>query len=195
MSALLPDTPALLGHAAELRARGTPWDGVATQLMIRTDELRRLVRDHARTYDRLADQARREFAHETLHAALARLHGLLQRQNERVALSAASTLVRYDLAQLRHRQQARTRKDRQAEKPRNELPPLPGETGTAEKNVGVAVQKTRCDTPSPRPQVPVGEGVSAGAVDVQKAGCDSVTAAPAPASSPPTAKPALSPDK
>jgi hypothetical protein len=98
-----PEPLALLGRAAELRAGGTPWDDVAAKLAVAVDDLRRLAAEHARGYARLVRRAQREFVRETMHATVARLRDLLKSQQEGVAMMAAATLVRYDLAKMRHR--------------------------------------------------------------------------------------------
>jgi hypothetical protein len=180
MSGLLPERLALLGRAAELRANGTPWPDVAAQLATGTDELRRLACEHARAYDRLARRSRREFLGETMSATVARLRDLLKSQQEGVAMMAAVTLVRYDLAKMRDRRQARNeRKPRHKKRRRNELPPPPGVTVTAETvEAAEPVENARCDSPSAAPQVLMPERLPAAPVAAEKTGCDSVAAAP-----------------
>jgi hypothetical protein len=183
MSGLLPERLALLGRAAELRANGTPWPDVAAQLATGTDELRRLAGEHVRAFGRLQRQARREFLGEVMAGAVARLRELLKSPQEGVALTAAVTLVRYDLAKTRDRRLAHAgRKARHRRRRRDELPPRPGVTVTAEAveatETTEMVENTRCDSPTPAPQVLMPERVPAAPVAAEKTGCDSVTAAP-----------------
>jgi hypothetical protein len=184
MSELLPDLSserlALLSRAAELRASGTSWDEVAAKLATSTDELRRLACEHARAYSRLIRRATREFRDETMGAVVARLRDLLKSQQEGVAMMAAATLVRYDLAKMRHSRPAHDRRNSRLQKRlRDELPPLPGLTVTA-KQVETKAEIARCDTPRPVPQAPIPERVPAAPLVVEKTGCDS-PAVPAPA--------------
>jgi hypothetical protein len=112
---------ALLGRAAELRASGTHWADAAAQLSLGHDELRRLVSDHSRDYERLVRRARTDVLRETLDEALAALRTHLTSRDERVSMVAATTLVRYDLARTRlGAQEARTRLERRARKLRDE---------------------------------------------------------------------------
>src|SRR6187455_2604714 len=105
-----PESLALLRRAAELRAGGTPWPDAAARLDLGHDELRRLVSDHARDYDRLVRRARAGVLREVLDEALAALRTHLASRDERASLSAATTLVRYDLARTRlGAQEARVR--------------------------------------------------------------------------------------
>jgi len=195
MSALLPERLGLLGRAAELRAAGTPWPDVATKLATGPDDLRRLATEHARAFGRLARRAKREFRREVMAAAVARLRELLKSQQEGVALAAAATLVRYELAQMRDRRQSRAdrkarHKGRRRGSRRDELPTRPGLTLTphAVKTVSETVQcdtaeAARCDTTAPAPQVLTPQGVPTAAPSAEKVrcdtGCDSVLAAPA----------------
>jgi hypothetical protein len=95
-------SPESLGRAAELRASGVPWPDAAAQLALGHDELRRLVSEHARDYERLVRRARTEVLRETLDAALAALRGLVTSPEPGVGLKAATTIVRYDLARMRY---------------------------------------------------------------------------------------------
>jgi hypothetical protein len=89
-------------------------------------------------------------------------------------MMAAATLVRYDLAKMRHRQQLRSgRKQAKPKRRRYELPPPPGAFATAEK--------VRCDSPLPAPQSSAPERVAIETVGTKNSGCDSVTIPPAPA--------------
>jgi hypothetical protein len=97
-----PESLALLGRAAELRAASTPWSDAAAQLAIGTEELRRLASENARDYDRLMRRARAEVLRESLDAALTTLRGLLKSSETGIGMKAATTIVRYDLARMRH---------------------------------------------------------------------------------------------
>lgn len=127
MSTLIPQTLALLGRAAELRANGSSWSVVAAELKIADDELRSLRSANAREYHHLARRAEREFERETARACLARLRELLKSQDERIAMTAAGTIIRYELARMRHDVRAEQKSlGQQRNALRNELAPLPG---------------------------------------------------------------------
>jgi hypothetical protein len=97
-----PESLALLNRAAELRAAGTPWSDAATQLAVEHAELRRLVAEHGRDYERLARRARTELRRDTLHEALAALRTQLQSPDDRVKFLAATTVIRYEMALMRY---------------------------------------------------------------------------------------------
>ncbi len=126
MSNLIPEKLALLGRAAELRATGAAWVAVATELKVADDELRTLRAANTHDYNRLARRAEREFEREAARASLARLRELLKSTEDGVAMLAAGTIIRYELARMRHEVQAeRNDQQRRFQKLRNELPPLP----------------------------------------------------------------------
>src|SRR5436190_8675804 len=102
MTTASPAPLALLTRAAELRAAGTPWPDAAAQLKVGHAELRRLPAEHARDYERLARRARTDFIRETLHEALAALRDQLKSSDDRIRFMAATTIVRYELARMRH---------------------------------------------------------------------------------------------
>jgi hypothetical protein len=127
MTNLIPEKLALLGRAAELRAEGSPWAAVSTELKVADEELRTLRVANSREYDRLAIRAEREFERETARACLARLRELLKSQDERIAMTAAGTIIRYELARMRNEIRVEEKTvQRQRKKLRDELPPLPG---------------------------------------------------------------------
>jgi hypothetical protein len=97
-----PESLALLGRAAELRATGVPWSDAATQLTVGQDELRKLASEHARDYDRLMRRARNDVLRETLDAALTALRGHLASPDRGASMRAATTIVRYELARMCH---------------------------------------------------------------------------------------------
>jgi hypothetical protein len=189
MPELLPERLGLLARAAELRAGGTPWTDVATQLATNTDELRRLTCEHAGAFGRLRRRAGREFRREVMAASVARLRDLLRSHQEGVALAAAATLVRYDLALMRDRRQARAdrkaRHKRRGRGRRDELPPRPGLTVAAEPAEPVeapevtkrveaksAAESARRNSPTPAPQVVAAERVPAAPPGAEKRACD-----------------------
>jgi hypothetical protein len=96
----------LLSRAAELRASGTRWPDAATQLSVGHDELRKLVAEHNRDYERLARRARADLLRETLDEAVAALRVMLKSPDARLGFLAATTLVRFELARMRHGMQA-----------------------------------------------------------------------------------------
>jgi hypothetical protein len=102
MTATSPESLALLDRAAELRASGVPWPDAATRLALGHEELRRLVSEHSRDYERLVRRARTEVLRETLDAALTALRALVTSPEPGVGLKAATTIVRYDLARMRY---------------------------------------------------------------------------------------------
>jgi hypothetical protein len=108
-----PESLALLERAAELRAAGTPWADAATRLAVTHDELRRLASEHRRDYERLSRRARDVARREAVADAVAALRRMVNTSDTRIGLSAATTLVRYELAMMRHgTQQAALRLDR-----------------------------------------------------------------------------------
>jgi hypothetical protein len=135
MSRLNPEKLLVLNRAAELRAGGSSWPTVATELKVAADELRSLRAANARAYDRLERRADNEFKRETVRASLARLRELLKSESEGLAMAAAGTIIRYELARMRHDERRELRKAEP--KFRNELPPPPSRAVTAEKS--------RCD--------------------------------------------------
>jgi hypothetical protein len=140
---------ALLGRAAELRASGTHWADAAAQLSLGHDELRRLVSDHSRDYERLVRRARTDVLRETLDEALAALRTHLTSRDERVSMVAATTLVRYDLARTRlGAQEARTRLERRARKLREQNA---SESTEVTKRQKVDAPKNVAQTAAPRP--------------------------------------------
>jgi hypothetical protein len=187
---LVPETLALLGRAAELRAAGTPWPDAALQLKVAPDDLRALVAAHRRDFDRLVRRAGRDLEDETRGATLAKLRELLKSPNEGVVMFAAGIFIRYELAKMRHEVQlGRTGRPEREPRPRNELPPPPSRTITAEKTAC----DRGCDNPTPTPEVQKSQSVASAAAP-QKVSCDSVakagvtagvTAPKAPATSPP----------
>ena len=144
-----PETLALLGRAAELRASGTHWDRAAARLCLPHAELRKLVADHPRDYDRLVRRARAGVLREALDEALAVLRTHLGSRDERASLSAATTLVRYDLARTRlDAREARLRLERRARKLRDQ-----DASGSAEVPGGrdVTAAKNVAQPAAPRP--------------------------------------------
>jgi hypothetical protein len=149
MTATSPESLALLGRAAELRASGVPWPDAATQLTLGHDELRRLVSDHSRDYERLVRRARTGVLRETLDEALAALRTHLSSRDERVSMSVATTLVRYDLARTRlGAQEARTRLERRARKLREQNA---SESTEVTKQQKVDAPKNVAQTAAPKP--------------------------------------------
>jgi len=196
MANLIPEQLALLHHAAELRAGGKPWAAVATELKVPDAELRGLRAANARLYDRLARRAEREFERETVRAALTRLCELMRSSDESVAMLAAGTVIRYELARMRqelaqiqqkrdrlHREliidQTFPRAARETARWRNELPPPPSRPVTAPK----PGCDSGCDSSTIKPQAPAQKPLSA-ELPAKKTACDS---APAAAVTPPPA--------
>lgn len=91
----------LLVSVAELRAAGTRWPEVATRMNLDLDELRRSVRENQREYDQLVRRARKELQQEAADAMLATLRGLLDSPDPKVTLTAATSLMRYEMARMR----------------------------------------------------------------------------------------------
>ena len=89
-----PEPLALLERAAELRARGRSWNETATKLSVTHDELRRLVAEQNRDYERLARRARADLLTETRGLALSTLCDLMQSPEERVRVAASSVSCR-----------------------------------------------------------------------------------------------------
>ena len=102
MTTTSPESLALLGRAAELRASGVPWADAATKLAVGHDELRKLASEHSRDYDRLMRRARNDVLRETLDAALAALRTHVTSPEPKMSMRAATTIVRYELARMRH---------------------------------------------------------------------------------------------
>src|SRR5262245_33786837 len=102
MTTASPTSLALLSRAAELRAAGTPWSDAATQLAVDLAELRKLTAEHARDYERLARRARAEFRREIFLEALAAMRTQLKAPDDRVRFLAATTLLRFEMAWMRH---------------------------------------------------------------------------------------------
>jgi hypothetical protein len=149
MTATSPESLALLGRAAQLRASGVPWPDAAAQLSLGHDELRRLVSDHSRDYERLVRRARTGVLRETLDEALAALRTHLASREERVSMVAATTLVRYDLARTRlGAQEARTRLERRARKLREQNASESSEVPNRQK---VDATKNVAQTAAPKP--------------------------------------------
>jgi hypothetical protein len=194
MSTLVPEQLLLLNRAAELRASGAPWAAVAAVLKVASDQLHELRTTHARAYDRLARRADNEFARETVRATLARLRELLKSTDESVAMLAAGTVIRYELARMR--QEARKDRPFPRETPRwrNETPPLPSRNITASK----PECDSGCDSPISRPEMPKSQVVSADPIAPKSARCDSPPASvvtPARPTPTPSAPPAPSKGK
>ena len=111
-----------------------------------------------------------------MRASLARLRELLKSESEGLAMAAAGTIIRYELARMRHderRERGELRKNET--KIRNELPPPPSWRTTAEK----PHCDSGCDTSTPATQTPTTAAVNAEKVEpivTQKSGCDSVPA-------------------
>jgi hypothetical protein len=102
MTTTSPESLNLLERAAELRAAGIPWAETATRLAVDAQELRKLASEHVRDYERLMRRARNEVLRESLDAAVAALRTHLASPEPRVSMSAATTLIRYELARLRY---------------------------------------------------------------------------------------------
>ena len=180
MSSLLPEKLLLLDRAAELRAAGTPWTAVATELKVADNELHTLRAANARAYDRLARQAEREFQRETVRATLTRLRELLKSTDEGVAMLAAGTVIRYELARMRNDLEAARdsfrKRQRQLldeftsprKRPRDEFPPPPSGPVTA----GKTGCDSGCDSPPARSEPPKTQRVAAGSMAVNSQRCD-----------------------
>ena len=163
-----PETLSLLGRAAELRAAGNPWTETATQLAVDLGQLRQLTSTHTRDYERLSRRARNELQRESLDAALAALRQQLKSPDERVKFLAASTIIRYELARMRHgekesraileRRQARRRRERFGFDPEMLRAPNVQETTEVPKQQEVIpaknVAQTTPPTPPPTPPAP-----------------------------------------
>ena len=98
-----PESLALLERAAELRAAGAHSADAAKQLAVGHDELRRLASEHYRDYERLSRRARNDLHRQAVSATIAALINLMQSPEPGVGIRAATTLVRYHTALLRHR--------------------------------------------------------------------------------------------
>ena len=145
MSNLQPEKALLLERAAELRAAGSPWTAVATELKVAADDLRTLRQSNTRLFDRLVRRADRESAADTLRATFARLRELLKSTNEKIAMLAAGTIIRFELARMRQSLQARRNAlERWGERNRDELPPLPSRR--------LGVEKLGCDRLGSQPK-------------------------------------------
>jgi hypothetical protein len=186
MSSHLPEKLLVLDRAAELRAAGAPWPTVATELKLPVEELRSLRAAHASAYNRLARRAADEFRRDTMQETLARLRRLLQSENEGVAIVAAGTVVRYELARMRQ-DARRERPERPArsscveirESPRwrNDPPPPPSRpTPTPEPACDSQCDSgpgewcdRRCDTSAAVPEAPGKEEVKHPPVGQEKA--------------------------
>jgi hypothetical protein len=188
MSSLIPESLALLGRAAELRARGTPWDDTATKLAVSVDDLRRLSCEHARAFARLSRRAEREFHDDAMNATVAKLLDLLNHEQVGIVLTAAATLIRYDLARMRHEEN--TSRPPKPTRPRDELPPPPSRSVTVENTGCDTACDTGCDsTPvAPQPQLPEQVPAEVSVADTTES--DTVTAAPPSQQLPPTNAPA-----
>jgi len=101
-----PETLDLLGRVAELRAAGVRWADAAAQLATDVQALRRLAAEHPRDYERLCRRARNELLRETLDAALASLREQMRAPETMVRLTAATTVIRYAMARMRHGEKA-----------------------------------------------------------------------------------------
>jgi len=159
----------MLVRAAELRSSGLPWADVADRLTVGLDDLRSLADDLSGVYDRLCRQARRSYRRETMDATVTRLRELLKSQQESVALLAATTLIRYDLAFMRREVQHSTCRRRHTSRrrvPRRDETPPPPSAASASK-------KARCDTPSTESEVPLEKAVEEPVTGAPIAGCDS----------------------
>jgi hypothetical protein len=167
-----PESLALLGRAAELRASGVPWSDAATKLALDHDELRALVSDHSRDYDRLMRRARNDVLRETLDAALAALRTHVASPEPKMSMRAATTIVRYELARMRHggkeagsrleRDTRRTKPTAEAREMRNQNVPesteVPKEQEVnAAKNVAQSTAPGSASpvAPKPTPATPV----------------------------------------
>ena len=177
MSSTSPESLALLGRAAELRAAGTPWADAATQLAVGVDELRRLAAGHARDYDRLARRARAELLRETLDAALAALRARLNSPDPGVSLLAATTIVRYDLARMRHGlKDAGTRLERDSRR--------------SPRKLTIGAHNARAGSVPESPEVPARQEVVAAKNVTQSGPPAGASAGPSrPAATPPAAPP------
>jgi hypothetical protein len=102
MTATSPESLALLGRAAQLRAEGVPRPDAATRLDLRHDHLRRLVAEHRRDYERLVRRARARVLREAADEAVATLRKQLHSEVPGVGPRVATTIVRYDLAKTRY---------------------------------------------------------------------------------------------
>jgi hypothetical protein len=162
--AATPEPLSRLELAAELRAAGTSWPDTANQMALTHDELRRLVAEYHRDYQRLLRRARTEFQRDALATALGKLRELTRSAEPRIGLMAATTIVRYDLAIQRHGTtpggdwlRRELRRNHKPTQPRNERAPNTSESTkvqiqqdvTASKNVA---QSTPQPAPSPAPQ-------------------------------------------
>jgi hypothetical protein len=198
MSSLVPEQLALLHHAAELRAGGTTWEAVATELKVPDAELRALRAANARLYDRLARRAEQEFERETVRATLARLRELMKSASEGIAMMAAGTVIRYQLARMRDDQRKQRERNRcidDGPRWRNELPPPPSRPVTSSRqdhDRGVTAGVTGgCDTPLSRPEPPANQGVTSSAPARKSVLCDNVPTPRTPAGTAPQSVPAV----
>ena len=174
MTTTSPESLALLGRAAKFRAEGKSWADAATQLAISHDELRRLVADHTRDYDRLARRARNEVHRESMDEALSTLRRLMKSEEPAVGMMAATTFVRYTLARMRLRTDAA------------------GEQLVREsRKITVQAENVRSDNTSELAKVPKQQGVDA----TKKAAQPQAQAAatPVPSSSTPATTPTAPP--
>jgi hypothetical protein len=98
MTAITPETEAVLARAAELRAQGSGWIPVARELGREVPELRKLCADAGSTYTRLYEKARRATFAESLNEATFVLRNQIRSDNETAARRSAESLSRTALA-------------------------------------------------------------------------------------------------
>ena len=180
MTTTSPESLDLLGRAAELRATGVPWADAATKLALDHDELRRVVSEHPRDYERLMRRARTDVLRETLDGALTALRTLVKSPDQSVCSRAATTIVRYELARMRHgTKQAGSRFERDARR------------ASRRDKVTDGAEKVRNENVSESAKVPNHQEVNAAKNVAQPTAPASASAvAPKPAPVPPATAPA-----
>jgi hypothetical protein len=101
MSAASPESLTLLSRAAELRATGKTWPAAAAELGWEHEELRKVVAEHGRLYERLASRARAEFRLDASSEAVAALRTLARSSDPDQCRHAATAILRFEAARLR----------------------------------------------------------------------------------------------
>src|SRR5687768_18596386 len=103
----MSDTPplpeAVLARAAELRAEGNGWNGVAKNLGYEPDELKRLCEAAGKTFDRLLRKAHDAVVRDGLAEAITTLRQGMRSRNRKAARRAAEVMTRVAAAEARIR--------------------------------------------------------------------------------------------
>jgi hypothetical protein len=112
-----------LRYVAELRVNGMDWDQIAQELKRPLQEVRQFVYQHEEVFRLYLKKARQEQKNHCYDTAFEVLRQHSQSKNEKVSLSAATTLIRLKISEDRLRMKKLQEKMREKGKENKPIPP------------------------------------------------------------------------